>query len=383
MREYLNSAVFDLKKSSIREFSNLAKQTPGCISLTLGEPDFNTPDEVKKEVNGSLDRNETHYIANSGTMELRKEIARYENEHHGVNYLPEEIIVTAGATEALFVSLISIIEPGDEVIIPIPAFVLYEQIVRLCRGIPVFLDTEKEGFQISEEKLKSIVTKKTKAIILNSPNNPTGCVLNKKSIDAVGNLAKERNIFIISDDVYREIVFSDDYLNIEKYEDVREKCIHIQSFSKTYAMTGWRMGYLMADKSLIDRLELVHQFMMASTPAPFQTACVKALSCSPEEMVRVYQERKKVVLDALKNMGLEFCEPKGAFYVFPSIAELKISSEEFCRRLIIENKVAVTPGFCFGKEGYIRISFCCSDENLKEGLSRLAKFVEKRRNEIS
>ncbi|MDO4493463.1 MAG: aminotransferase class I/II-fold pyridoxal phosphate-dependent enzyme [Clostridia bacterium] len=375
MRERMNTALYGTKRSAIREFTKLAKQTPGCMALTLGEPDFDTPEAVRAAVTASLANGETHYIENNGLASLRETIAEYERVHNGMDYTADEIILTAGATEALFTALFGILNPGDEVIIPAPAFVLYEEIVKLCRATPVFLDTKPNGFQIDAAALGALVNERTKAIVLNTPNNPTGCVYDNASLEAVYAAVKERDIFVVCDDVYRALVYTEDYHSFAEYRDLREKLLVVQSFSKPYAMTGWRVGYLMADAPVKERLELVHQYCVVSTPAPFQKACIAAIESDVTPMRETYRKRRAYVLGRLRAMGLEVPEPDGAFYVFPSIAEFGMTSAEFCRRMIAEAGLAATPGSCFGTEGHIRLTYCYADDVLKEGLDRLERFV--------
>lgn len=371
----MNTALYGTKRSAIREFTKLAKQTPGCMALTLGEPDFDTPEAVRAAVTASLANGETHYIENNGLASLRETIAEYERVHNGMDYTADEIILTAGATEALFTALFGILNPGDEVIIPAPAFVLYEEIVKLCRATPVFLDTKPNGFQIDAAALGALVNERTKAIVLNTPNNPTGCVYDNASLEAVYAAVKERDIFVVCDDVYRALVYTEDYHSFAEYRDLREKLLVVQSFSKPYAMTGWRVGYLMADAPVKERLELVHQYCVVSTPAPFQKACIAAIESDVTPMRETYRKRRAYVLGRLRAMGLEVPEPDGAFYVFPSIAEFGMTSAEFCRRMIAEAGLAATPGSCFGTEGHIRLTYCYADDVLKEGLDRLERFV--------
>lgn len=381
MRDHLNQALYGVRRSAIRAFSDLARATPGCVSLTLGEPEFDTPAPVKAAVGEALGRGETHYIDNNGSLELRQRIADYERERHGMDYTADEVIVTAGATEALFLALFGILNPGDEVIVPTPAFVLYEQVIRLCRGKCIPLDTGGDGFQIDGEKLAGLVTDRTRAILLNSPNNPTGCVLNRESLEAVRRVVEGKPIFVLCDDVYRELVYEGEYHSFAEFRDLREQILVIQSCSKPWAMTGWRMGWLLADASIRERLSLLHQFLVVSTPAPFQRAVMVALDQDPAPMVETYRRRRAYVLVRLADMGLEVEEPRGAFYVFPSITALGLDSETFCTRLIREGGLAVTPGSCFGGEGHIRLSYCYSDEELREGLDRLERFVNRLREE--
>lgn len=375
MIDRLNKAVFQCHRSAIREFSALAKNTPGCVALTLGEPDFNTPEIIRTAAWNAMEKGETHYIANNGDRALLEKISAYETKVNHLHYSADEIIVTTGATEALFTALFGIINPGDEVIIPIPAFGLYEQIVLLCRGIPVFLDTSEDDFEIDETKLNALITEKTKAIIINSPNNPSGCIYTSKSLDGIYGILKEKQIFAVCDDVYRQLIYTDDYHSFAEYEELRDRIIVVQSFSKPYAMTGWRMGYLMMDQSVKERLELIHQYVVVSTPAMFQKACITALDYDITDMKETYRKRRSYVMTRLDDMELEYRVPEGGFYVFPSIEKYGISSDVFCRRLIQEGGLALTPGSCFGCEGYVRLTYCYADEQLKEGLDRLEHFL--------
>ena len=375
MRDLMNSSVFDLKRSSIREFAKLAKETPGCISLTLGEPDFDTPECIREQAKQSLDNGETHYIENNGLKELRVAIAEYESSKHGFDCTESQVIATAGATEALFVSLLGILNPGDEVIIPTPAFVLYEEIVKLCRAFSVKLDTCTTAFQIRKNVLESLISEKTRAIVLNTPNNPTGTILDSESLEAVRQVCLDHDLFVICDDVYRELIYTDDYHSFTEFKDVGDRTLLVQSFSKPWAMTGWRMGYLIAPADIKERLELVHQFMVVSTPAPFQKAAIAALNYDPKELRETYRKRRAYMLKRLRAMGLEVPESKGAFYMFPSISRFGLDSATFCRRMIAEAGLAATPGFCFGSDDHIRLTYCYSDSELEEGLDRLESFI--------
>lgn len=376
MHDRLNIALYHVERSPIRAFSQLAARTPDCVRLTLGEPDFATPEPVCAAVSEALRSGETHYIENNGTHALREAISAYEREKHGFACDPSDIIVTDGANEALFVALFGILNPGDEVIVPTPAFVLYERIITLCRATFVPMDLTADGYQIREENLRAHVTPRTKAIILNSPNNPTGCVLDAESLEAVHRLAQERELFVICDDVYRELCYTDDYRSFAEFDDVREKLLLVQSFSKTWAMTGWRMGYLIAHPTVRERLELLHQFLVTSTPAPFQRACIEALHTDTAPMAAAYAARRDIVLQALSKMGLETTVPQGAFYVFPSILRFGMDSATFCTRLLSEHRVAVTPGAAFGADDHIRISYCCDVPTLKRGMDRLEAFIK-------
>lgn len=364
-----------VEPSPIREFSRLAAQTPGCVRLTLGEPDFDTPLPIRAAAEEALSRGETRYIENAGWLDLRARIAALERERNGLDYRPEEVIVTLGATEALFAALFGVLNPGDEVVVPTPAFLLYERIVGLCRGVFVPLDTTEDEFQINPERLEAHLTPRTKAVVLNSPNNPTGCVYNAASLEAVREAVRGRRIFVICDDVYRRLCYTDSCRSFAEFRDMKEQVIAVQSFSKPYAMTGWRMGYLMADRPVAERLGLLHQFMVTSSPAPFQRACLAALDQDPGPMVAEYRGRRDFVLARLRGMGLPTPTPEGAFYAFPSIKKFGMGSTEFCTRLLREAGVAVTPGAGFGADGHVRISYCCGDEELTRGMDRLEGFI--------
>ncbi len=372
----LNEAVYSVSKSPIREFSNLAKNTEGCIALTLGEPDFDTPENITEAVDTAFQNHETHYIPNNGMPDLLKEISSYENTHNGMHYTADQIITTSGATEGLFISLFSLLNPEDEVIVPTPAFLLYEQIIKLCRGKFVPLNTSKNHFQIDEAELQKCITPHTKAIILNTPNNPTGCILSEESLQAVYHCVKGKDIFVICDDVYRQLSYEGKVHSFTEFEDAASQTILVQSFSKPYAMTGWRMGYMAVPAEIKPRMALVHQYMITSTPAPFQRACMEALHTDPAPFLAQYQKRRTLILKDLDELGLSYVRPEGAFYVFPNISKYGLSSADFCTRMIKEVKLAATSGFCFGDDACIRLSYCCSEENIQEGMKRLKEFLK-------
>lgn len=375
MQNKMNNAIYSVKRSAIREFNRMARETPGCISLTLGEPDFDTPTPIREAAKLALDLGETHYIDNNGSIDLRNAIAEFERNKNGMDYTADEIILTIGATEALFTAIFGILNPGDEIIVPTPAFVLYESIVGVCRGKFVPLPTENNDFQISREMLENAVTPRTKAIILNSPNNPTGSFYSQESLSAVHDVVSDKEIFVICDDVYRQLVYTEGYHSFSEYRDLRDRIIVVQSFSKPYAMTGWRMGYLMADLPVKRELEKIHQFSVVSTASTAQRACIAALNCDPAPMLDIYRKRRDYALHRLQKMGLEVHRPEGAFYLFPSIEKFGLSSSEFCTRMIREAGLAATPGICFGSDKHIRLTYCYSDAQLEEGLNRLEGFI--------
>ncbi|WP_412595929.1 pyridoxal phosphate-dependent aminotransferase [Emergencia timonensis] len=365
-----------LSGSGIREFAQLAQKREGCISLTLGEPDFNTPDDIKGALKRALDSNLTHYAPNAGYDSLRKAIADYEHQK-GVFYKSNEVIVTIGATEALFDALFAVIEPGDEVIVPVPAFSLYESIITMCDGKTVRLDTRESGFQIEEEQLRTAYSTRTKAVILNSPNNPTGTVYTEETLTCLHEFFKDKPVFIICDEVYSQLAFGT-HRSLASCEDLKAQLIVVQSFSKPYAMTGFRAGYLLADRPIVEILEKVHQYNVVSIPSFVQAACEAALAFDYSTMRESYQRRTDYVCRRLSEMGLAVRPPDGGFYVFPSIAGLGMTSDAFCRRLIAEAGLALTPGNCFGGEGHVRISCCYAQEVLEEGMNRLERFVRSR-----
>ena len=372
----LNDAVMNVELSGIRRFTFLVRDTPGACALTIGEPDLNTPDPIKEAAKAALDANATHYPPGNGFPYLLEAISKFEAERHGLHYGPDEILVTVGATEALSATFNTLLNPGDEVIIPTPAFGLYESITRLCRGVPVFLPTEDNGFQIDPAALAAALTPRTKAIILTSPNNPTGCMYSKETLDAIHEVLKDRPVFVICDDVYRTLTYVDGYHSFAEYQDMRDRIVVVQSFSKPYAMTGWRVGYLLADKAVKSRLEVFHQYAVTSVPAFIQPACVKALESDTAPMVEIFRKRRDYIYRRLTDMGFAIQEPQGAFYVFVDVRKYGMDSITFCERMLRESLVGAIPGIYFGTEGYIRLSYCYSDADLKEGLDRIERFIK-------
>ncbi len=372
----LNSAVLGEELSGIRRFTFLVRGTPGACALTIGEPDQDTPEVVKEAAKAALDANDTHYPPGNGYPYMLEAISRFEEKAHGLRYDPEEIILTIGATEGLFIALSTVLNPGDEVIIPTPAFSLYESITRLCRGVPVCLPTEKNRFQIDPEQLKAAITPRTKAIILTSPNNPTGCIYTRETLDAIHDILKDKPIFVLCDDVYRTLTYTDSYHSFAEYQDMRDRIIVINSFSKPYAMTGWRLGWCMADAPIRDRMQIFHQYAVVSAPAFVQPACVAALEKDTGDVVEIFRKRRDYVYQRLVDMGLEVQKPEGAFYMFINIEKYGMDSLTFCEKMLKEGLVGLIPGVYFGTEGYMRLSYCYSDEDLKEGLDRIEKFIK-------
>lgn len=371
----LNSNLTQLKRSAIRVYTDLARRTPGCVMLTLGEPDFDTPAPIRRAAWDALEQGQTHYAPNQGTAELRAAIARAETRR-GNPTAPEQVLVTVGASQALFTALLGILNPGEEVIVPVPAFSLYETIITIAGGKTVPLDVSKTGFQIDPAALDRLISPKTKAILLNSPNNPTGVILNEGSLDAVRRAVLGKPIFLVSDNVYTDLVYAP-CPDLSLDGALKEQQLLCQSFSKPYAMTGWRLGYLVCPEYVMERLLLLSAGTIASVPTFIQAAGVAALDQDTRPMRDTYRRRRDYVTARLDRMGLTYPAPEGAFYVFPDIRRYGLGSDEFCTRLIREGGLAAVPGSCFGAEGHIRLSYCYSDPQLQTALDRLGAFLGK------
>ena len=372
----LNKAVTQVEISGIRQFTYLVRDTPGACGLTIGEPDLNTPGAVKEAAKAALDDNDTHYPPGNGYPYLLEAISRFEAQAHGLSYAPGEIVTTVGATEALSAAFSAILNPGDEVIIPTPAFGLYEALVRLRGAVPVFLPTEHSRFQIVPEELAAAITPRTKAIVLTSPNNPTGCVYTHETLEGIHQVLRDKPIFVICDDVYRALCYTEDYHSFAEYTDMRDRNIVVQSFSKPYAMTGWRLGYCMADAPVMSRIQVLHQYGVTSIPSFVQRACVTALGLPTDGVAEIFRKRRDYVYRQLRGMGLTVEEPQGAFYMFIDIRAFGMDSVTFCTRMLKENLVGLIPGIYFGTEGFMRLSYCYSDGDLKEGLDRVERFIK-------
>ena len=330
----------------------------------------------KEAAKAALDRYDTPYPPGNGYPDMLEAISKFEERAHGLKYSPDEIILTIGATESLFIGLSTVLNPGDEVIIPTPAFSLYESITQLCRGVPVALPTEDNRFQIDPHALEAAITPRTKAIVLTSPNNPTGCIYTKETLDAIHEVLKGRPIFVLCDDVYRSLVYTEDYHSFAEFDDCRDRIIVINSFSKPYAMTGWRLGWCLADAPIRDRMQIFHQYAVVSAPAFVQPACAAALESDTSSMTELFRKRRDYVYQRLTDMGLEVQKPEGAFYMFINIKKYGMDSLTFCEKMLKEGLVGLIPGVYFGTEGYMRLSYCYSDEDLNEGLNRVERFLK-------
>lgn len=369
-----NSNLASLKLSGIRGYTALARQTEDCLMLTLGEPDFDTPAPICDALSRALAEGQTHYAPNQGMESLRSAIARQETKR-GHTCTEENILITAGATGAIFTAMLGTLEPGDEVILPTPAFPLYRSCATVAGAKVVTLPVENTDFQITPEALKAVITPKTRMIVLNSPGNPSGSVYNEESLAAVKEAVLGKDIYILCDNVYAplaETVLPD----LSTDPELEGQVLLCQSFSKPYAMTGWRIGYLAAPKELLKKLLLLHAAQVAAVPTFVQTACLTALETDIAPMRKAYRERRDYVCGRLTEMGIAYPTPEGAFYVFADIRKFNISDEEFCSRLIREGKVATVPGSCFETPGYIRISYAASMEVLHKAMDRLAAFLK-------
>ncbi|MCM3161112.1 aminotransferase [Metabacillus litoralis] len=383
---YLSSTVKGLKPSGIRKFFDLAASMEGVISLGVGEPDFVTPWNVREASILSLEQGYTSYTANAGLLELRKEISHYLKEKTNVSYSPsEELLVTVGASQALDLALRAIVNPGDEVIVIEPSFVSYSSLISLAGGVPVSVQTSGEmEFKLQPSDLEKAITNKTKAIILCSPNNPTGTLLNKEDLEKIAKIIEKYDLLVISDEIYAELTYDDVYTSFVSIDGMVERTILVSGFSKGFAMTGWRLGYVAAQPEFLSAMLKIHQYTMMCAPSMAQYAAIEAIKNGKEDVLHMkksYRQRRNLFVNALTEMGLTCHVPGGAFYAFPSIKETNLSSEEFAEKLLMEERVAVVPGSVFGEsgEGYIRCSYASSLEQLQESLRRMQRFVQKQK----
>lgn len=380
-KTYLSKTVEELKPSGIRRFFDLAAGMEGVISLGVGEPDFVTSWSVREAAILSLEQGYTSYTANAGLLELREEIAAYMENRFGLQYsASNEMIVTVGASQALDIALRAVVDPGDEVIVIEPSFVSYIPLVNLAGGKGVAVQTKKENdFKVTPAELEEVITHRTKAIILCSPNNPTGTMLNEQDLEAIATVAKNHDLVIISDEIYAELSYDEKFVSFAAIEEMRERTILISGFSKGFAMTGWRLGFVCAPKELTEAMLKIHQYAMMCAPTMAQFAAIEALKHGNEdvnEMRKSYRRRRNYFVQSLNEIGLECHTPGGAFYAFPSIERTGLTSEQFAERLLVEEKVAVVPGNVFGQsgEGHIRCSYASSMEQLQESIKRMKRF---------
>ncbi len=371
-----------IKPSGIRKFFDIVSEMKDAISLGVGEPDFVTPWHIRSEGVYSLEQGRTYYTSNAGLMELRQEIANYMERRQSLSYNPvNQIIVTVGGSEAIDLCVRSLINPGDEVLIPEPSFVCYSPCTELAGGKAVPIVTKSENkFKLMAEELKAAITPKTKLLVLPFPNNPTGGIMTKEDLEKIAEVLRGTDIVVLSDEIYGELTYGRKHISIANIDGMQERTVIVNGFSKTYAMTGWRLGYAVGPKEIISVMTKIHQYAIMSSPTTSQYAAIEALKNGDDDIERMrdeYNYRRRVIVDGFNKMGLECFEPEGAFYVFPSIKSTGMTSEEFCEKLLYSQKVAVVPGNAFGRsgEGFIRCSYAYSIDNIQEALNRIDRFI--------
>ena len=379
----LSETLKDIKPSGIRKFFDLLADMGDVTALTVGQPDFVTPWHIREAAIQSLERGQTYYTSNSGLPELRLEVTRYMKRRFDLNYDPTEVLITVGGSEAIDVAVRSLINPGDEVIVPMPSFVCYEPIVRMAGGVPVIINTKEEnGFKLTPDELRSAITEKTKMLVLPYPNNPTGAILEREELRALADVLRETNIAILSDEIYAELTYGKRHVSIASIDGMMERTIIASGFSKAYAMTGWRLGYLCGPKTWLTQMTKLHQYAIMCAPTVSQFAAVEALKNGDDdiaEMAAEYNRRRVFICEGLRKIGIPTIMPEGAFYIYPYIGGYGLTSEEFCERLLMEEKCAIVPGTAFGEcgEGYARISYAYSVKHIAEALEKIERFVNK------
>ena len=388
MRNPLADKVVEIKPSGIRKFFDIVTEMKDAISLGVGEPDFDTPWHIRDEGIYSLEKGRTFYTSNSGLKELKEEICHYTKRKQGVTYDPNhEVLVTVGGSEAIDIGLRAMLNPGDEVLIPQPSYVSYEPCAVLAGGVPVIIELKGENeFRLTAQELEDAITDKTKVLILPFPNNPTGAIMERKDLEAIAEVIRKHDIFVISDEIYAELTYKEKHVSIVEIEGMQERTILINGFSKAFAMTGWRLGYACGPREIVEQMLKIHQFAIMCAPTTSQYAAVEALRNGDDDVQKMrmaYNQRRRYLMNAFQEMKLDCFEPFGAFYVFPCIKEFGMTSDEFANRFLAEEKVAVVPGTAFGDcgEGYLRISYAYSLDNLKVAIGKLAAFVERLRAE--
>ena len=384
MRKYINSKLEGLKPSGIRRFFDIASEMDHVISLGVGEPDFDTPWNIREAGIYSIEQGRTIYTANAGLKELREEIGRYVLRKYDLSYNPlHQVLITVGGSEAIDIGLRSILEPGDEVLIPEPSFVCYSPCTTLAGGVPVPIPLKEENeSKLTAQEILDHVTEKTKVLVFPFPNNPTGAIMNRSDMEEVCKVIVEKDLFVISDEIYAELTYGDErHVSIASMPGMKERTLVVNGFSKTFSMTGWRLGYALGPEDLIRQMTKMHQYAIMCAPTLSQYAAIEALRNTDqevEEMRTEYDHRRRLVLKLLKEMDIPCFEPKGAFYVFPNISKFGMSSEEFCQKLLYDKHVAVVPGNAFGDsgEGFVRISYAYSQDQLKKALQLIGEFVK-------
>lgn len=383
----LNRTVTQIKPSGIRKFFDIAATMEDVISLGVGEPDFQTPWQIRKAGINSLERGRTKYTSNWGIAELRQEISRYLERKYDIKYHPEhEVLVTVGGSEAIDGAVRAVVAPGDEVIIPQPSYVCYEPITQLAGGVPVILETKAENdFKITPDELRALITPKTKVLILPYPCNPTGAVMEREDLEKIADVLRDKNIVVISDEIYSELTFGGkSHCSIASIDGMWERTVTVNGFSKSFSMTGWRLGYACGPQPIMEQITKIHQFAIMCAPTTSQFAAIEALKNGDEAvaaMIEEYDRRRRLMVSGFNKLGLTCREPKGAFYAFPCIKSTGLSSEDFCERLLKEKHVALVPGTAFGNsgEGFVRASYCYSAEHIIKALARIEEFLKERK----
>ncbi|MCF2667923.1 aminotransferase class I/II-fold pyridoxal phosphate-dependent enzyme [Faecalicatena contorta] len=388
MRDPLSKKVVGIQPSGIRKFFDVVNEMPDAISLGVGEPDFDTPWRIREEGIYSLERGRTFYTSNSGLKELKEEISRYLQRKIHVTYDPEcEIAVTVGGSEGIDIAFRAMLNPGDEVLIPQPSYVSYLPCTILADGVPVVIPLQqKNEFKLTAEELEAAITPKTKILVLPYPNNPTGAIMTKEDLEPIAEIVKKYDLYVLSDEIYSELTYKSEHVSIASLPGMKDRTLVINGFSKGFAMTGWRLGYICGQKKIMEQMIKIHQYAIMCAPTNSQYAAIEGLrNCEGEvqQMRNAYNQRRRYLVHEFKRMQLDCFEPFGAFYIFPSIQEFGMTSEEFATRFLEEEKVAVVPGSAFGEcgEGYLRVSYAYSLEDLKEAIGRLGAFVGRLRNE--
>lgn len=386
LEEKLSTIVREIPPSGIRRFFDLASEMEGVISLGVGEPDFDTPWHIREAGIQSLEDGKTAYTANQGLLTLRKEICLYMQRRFNLSYDPSQIIVTVGGSEAIDITMRALINEGDEIITLSPGYVAYEPSIRLAKGTPVVIELKSENqFKLTPEQLLGAITPKTKAILLNYPSNPTGGVMTREDYAKLVSIIKEHELIVISDEIYAELSYNTEHASLAQFDEIKDQCVIINGFSKAYAMTGWRLGYLIAHPSLVKAMNKIHQYVIMSAPTTSQHAAIEAMRYGDKDvevMRDSYMARRNFITNGFNKLGLDTFLPQGAFYVFPCIKSTGLTSDEFCEQLLQSQKVACVPGSAFGKagEGFIRVSYAYSIEHIKEALNRIEIFLKELEN---
>ncbi len=380
----LSQTVQEIAPSGIRKFFDLLDDLKGVTALTVGQPDFVTPWHIREKAIESLEQGRTYYTSNAGLLPLREEIANYMQRRFRLTYHPkDEIIVTVGGSEAIDIAVRACVNPGDEVIVPLPSFVCYGPIVSMAGGVPVYLPLKAENdFKLTAEELASVITPKTKMVVLPFPNNPTGSILTEEELKPIADLLRDTNILVLSDEIYAELTYGRQHVSIASFPGMQERTIIASGFSKAYAMTGWRMGYTLAPREITTQMYKVHQYAIMCAPTASQYAAIEAMQNGDEDVAYMrdeYDRRRKLIVKGLRDIGIPCFEPEGAFYVFPEIGKFGLTSEDFCTRLLYENNVAIVPGTAFGAcgEGFARISYAYSVRHITTALEKMEEFVKK------